>query len=267
MGDNWLSLGKCKSMNELDAGATPGFKGGEADARKATEALLQQLVGWQQKMYAQSRQRLLIVLQAMDTGGKDGLIRKVFSGVNQEGVQVKRFERPTPEELAHDYLWRVHPHVPTNGDITIFNRSHYEDVLVVRVNKLVPAKTWQRRYEHIRGFEQMLADEGTRILKFFLHIDRDEQRGRLQDRLDDPDKRWKFDPHDLEQRKLWDDYMVAYADAIRETDRKHAPWYIIPANHKWFRDLAVMGVVVDTLADMNPDYPPASFDLAAMKVV
>ncbi len=263
----WLPIGKKTSLTKLSADVTPGFKGEEASAREATEELRGELIDLQRKLYAEERQRLLIVLQAMDTGGKDGVIRKVFSGVNPLGVTVARFERPTPAELAHDYLWRVHPHVPGNGEIVIFNRSHYEDVLVVRTNKLKPKSIWSKRFEHLRNFERMLADEGTTIVKFYLHIDRDEQKERLQARLDDTSRNWKFDAHDLEQRKLWDDYMQAYRDAIVETDRKYAPWYVIPANKKWFRDWAVMRILVDTLRKMDPQYPKADFDPTTIRIV
>lgn len=256
----WLPLAATSSLLKLDAGSTPGFTGEESTAREQTEVLRTELVALQMRLYAESRQRLLVVLQAMDTGGKDGVIRKVFSGVNPLGVKVARFERPNNSELAHDYLWRVHPHVPANGEITIFNRSHYEDVLVVRVNGLVPKARWQHRYQHIRDFERMLADEGTTIIKFFLHIDRDEQARRLQARIDDPSRHWKFDPHDLEQRQHWNRYMTAFRDAIVETDRKRAPWYVIAANHKWYRDWAVMNILVRTLREMNPRFPPVSID-------
>lgn len=261
-----LELGKKQTLTDLSAGATPDFPGDETAARAATDALRDDLDRWQQRLYAENRQRLLVVVQAMDTGGKDGLIRKVFTGVNPIGVRVARFERPTSTELAHDYLWRVHHQVPSNGQIVIFNRSHYEDVLVVRVNELVPKKVWKKRYEHLRAFEKLLADEGTRIVKFYLHIDRDEQKRRLQERLDDPDKRWKFDPRDLDVRSRWDDYMAAYEEAIRETDTPYAPWYLIPANKKWFRDLAVMQTLVDTLADMNPKFPAPDYDPAKIVI-
>lgn len=262
----WLSIDKDTDLNALDAGATPGFKGDEAAAREQTEHLRKEMVSLQGRLYAESRQRLLVVLQAMDTGGKDGVIRKVFSGVNPLGVKVARFEKPSAAELAHDYLWRVHPHVPGNGEIVIFNRSHYEDVLVVRVNSLVPKARWKRRFEHIRDFERMLAEEGTTIIKFFLHIDRDEQARRLRARIEDPDRHWKFDASDLEQRKHWDRYMVAFRDAILETDRRLAPWFVIPANHKWYRDWAVMNVLVRTLKTMNPRYPTPSMDLSGVQV-
>ncbi len=263
----WLPVKADTSLFDLDASATPGFRGEEASAREQTDVLRTELVELQTRLYAESRQRLLLVLQAMDTGGKDGVIRKVFSGVNPLGVKVARFERPTEAELARDYLWRVHPHVPANGEIVIFNRSHYEDVLVVRVNSLVPKVHWKRRYDHIRQFERMLSDEGTTIVKVYLHIDRNEQARRLQARLDDPTRNWKFDPHDLEQRKHWNQYMAAFHDAIVETDRRYAPWYVIPANHKWYRDWAVMNILVRTLRDMNPQFPAATFDPSTIKII
>lgn len=263
----WAKFNSKSNLLKLDAGSTPGFDGPESEAREQTESLRARLVELQERLYAESRQRLLVVLQAMDTGGKDGLIRKVFSGVNPMGVKVARFERPTPRELAHDYLWRVHPQVPANGEIVIFNRSHYEDVLVVRVNGLAPKSRWEKRFGHIRDFERLLADEGTRVVKLFLHIDRDEQARRLQARLDDPAKNWKFDAHDLEQRKHWEAYMEAFKDAILETDRDFAPWYVIPANKKWYRDYAALRILVDTLEDMNPQYPKPDFDPESVRVV
>ena len=207
------------------------------------------------------------MLQAMDTGGKDGAIRKVFSGINPQGVDVARFGAPSALELSRDYLWRAHQKVPPKGKIVIFNRSHYEDVLVARVNDLVPQKVWKKRYAHLRNFEQMLVDEGTTILKFYLHIDAEEQRERLQARLDEPDKNWKFDEHDLEQRKHWKDYMRAFRDAIVETHQKDAPWFVIPANRKWFRDYAMLTIIVDALRKLDPKFPKADFDPAKIKIV
>ena len=262
----WLPIDATTDLGALDASATPGFRGEEASARELTDALRTELVALQARLYAESRQRLLVVLQAMDTGGKDGVIRRVFSGVNPQGVRVARFERPSAAELARDYLWRVHAQVPAAGEITIFNRSHYEDVLVVRVNELVPAARWRRRYAHIRAFERMLVDEGTTIVKCYLHIDRDEQARRLRARLEDPARHWKFDPHDVEQRRHWDRYMAAFREAILETDRRHAPWYAIPANRKWFRDLAIMSILVRTLRRMDPRYPPPRNDLAGVRI-
>lgn len=242
-----------------------------AGDKKAAEAELARLTDrlelLQEMLYADRRHRLLVVLQAMDTGGKDGTIRRVFDGVNPIGVRVASFKQPTPAELAHDYLWRVHPHVPGDGEIVIFNRSQYEDVLVVRVHNLVDKARWDRRYHHIVEFERMLADEGTTILKFFLHISKDEQRKRLQSRIDTPEKRWKFALGDLDERKLWDEYQRAYEDALSLTSTVHAPWYVVPANHKWYRDLVVATVLVDTLETMRLRWPEPEQDLEAVVVV
>ncbi|MEZ4640879.1 MAG: polyphosphate kinase 2 family protein, partial [Caldilineaceae bacterium] len=209
----------------------------------------------QETLYAQGKHKLLIVLQALDTGGKDGAIRHVFDGVNPQGVKVVPFKVPTPIELAHDYLWRVHPHTPARGEMVIFNRSHYEDVLVVRVHNLVPEDVWSRRYEHINAFEKLLADEGTTILKFYLHISKPEQKERLQARLDDPSKHWKFRAGDLAERKLWPDYMAAYEAVLNRTSTEWAPWYIVPADRKWYRNLVISEVLVKTLEDLNLHYP------------
>ncbi len=201
------------------------------------------------------------MLQAMDTGGKDGAIRKVFEGVNPQGVHVANFKKPTEEELAHDYLWRVHSHTPGDGEIAVFNRSHYEDVLVVRVLELAPEEVWRPRYDHIVAFEQLLVDEGTTIVKFYLHISKEEQAERLQVRLDDPAKRWKFNTGDLEHRKLWDDYMAAFEEAIARTSTTQAPWYVVPANHKWYRDIVIARTLVATLRGLDLHYPPPEDDL------
>ena len=265
----WIELDKGSAADvllKLPGGKTPGFDGNEEAAEQASDKLREELVTLQERLFAEEKHKVLVVLQAMDTGGKDGAIRKVFSGVNPQGVRVARFAAPTPEELAHDYLWRVHREVPAKGQIVVFNRSHYEDVLVVRVNDLAPAKVWKRRYEHLRNFERMLVDEGTTILKFYLHIDKEEQRERLQARLDEPDKNWKFDEHDLEQRKHWKDYMAAFRDAIVETHRKDAPWFVIPANHKWFRDYAILKIIVGALKKLDPEYPKPDFDPKQIKV-
>ncbi|MCB0074803.1 MAG: polyphosphate kinase 2 family protein, partial [Caldilineaceae bacterium] len=184
-------------------------------------------------------------------------IRHVFDGVNPQGVKVASFKKPTPEELAHDYLWRIHKQTPGDGEIVIFNRSHYEDVLVVRVHNLVPPDIWGKRYEHIRAWEKMLADEGTTILKFFLHISKEEQKERLQARLDEPEKHWKFSSADLAERKRWDDYQAAYEAMLTKTSTDYAPWYIVPANRKWYRNLVISKVIIDTLEGLNMTYPPA----------
>jgi PPK2 family polyphosphate:nucleotide phosphotransferase len=197
----------------------------------------------------------------MDTGGKDGTIRHVFEGVNPLGVKVASFKVPTQEELGHDFLWRVHKQTPAKGEITIFNRSHYEDVLVVRVHQLVPPDVWRGRYARINDFERMLAEEGTTILKFFLHISKEEQKKRLQARLDERDKRWKFNVGDLKERRLWSAYMEAYVDAIGKTSTQWAPWYIVPANHKWYRNLVVCTVIVETLKSLKMRYPEPEVNL------
>jgi PPK2 family polyphosphate:nucleotide phosphotransferase len=242
------------------------FAGGKQDGEKATARLNKRLEELQETLWADRRHRLLVVLQAMDTGGKDGTIRKVFEGVNPAGVRVATFKAPTASELAHDYLWRVHPHVPGDGEITIFNRSHYEDVLVVRVHDLVPRERWEKRYGHLADFERMLSDEGTTIVKFFLHISKDEQRRRLQARIDDPTKHWKFSLGDLEERRLWDDYQRAYEDAISNTSTRFAPWYVVPANRKWYRDLVVASVLVKALEAMELRPPEPEQDLAGLVV-
>jgi PPK2 family polyphosphate:nucleotide phosphotransferase len=221
-----------------------------------TDRLQQKLCDLQEKLYAQASQSLLIVLQAMDTGGKDGTIKKVFEGINPQGVRVTAFKAPTLNELSQDFLWRVHPHVPPRGYIGIFNRSHYEDVLVVRVNNLAPNKVWEKRYDHINNFEQLLVDNRTRIVKFYLHISKDEQKDRLQSRLDNHDKNWKFSVGDLPVRQQWDVYMEAYEAALTRCNTEAAPWYIVPANRKWYRDWFVTRTIVETLEAMKPAFPP-----------
>jgi PPK2 family polyphosphate:nucleotide phosphotransferase len=198
---------------------------------------------------------VLLVFQAMDAAGKDGTIKHVLSGVNPQGCQVWAFKVPTEEELSHDFLWRVHAKTPRKGQITIFNRSHYEDVVVVRVKSIVPEKVWRARYDEINDFEDLLRTAGTRVVKFYLHISRDEQKGRLQSRLDNPDKHWKFAVGDLAERERWDDYMAAYEDAINKCTTEHAPWYVVPANKKWYRNLVIARAIVDTLENMDPRYP------------
>jgi PPK2 family polyphosphate:nucleotide phosphotransferase len=236
------------------------------EGRRASKDLAKRLEELQEVFYADGRHSLLVVLQAMDTGGKDGTIRRVFEGVNPVGVKVASFKKPTDVELAHDYLWRVHPHTPAKGEIVIFNRSHYEDVLVVRVKKLVEPERWTRRYQHISDFEQLLIDEGTTIRKFFLHISKEEQRARLQERIDNPEKRWKFHEGDLEERKLWDGYQQAYADMLGRTSTEQAPWYVVPADRKWYRDLVVASVLVETLESLNLAYPQPDADLSGLTV-
>lgn len=224
-------------------------------AQAETDRLREKLDVLQERLYAESQQSLLCIFQAMDTGGKDGVIEKVFEGINPQGAHVTGFKVPTPEELAHDFLWRIHQHTPSRGYIGIFNRSHYEQVLVVRVNELAPKKVWKKHYDQINDFERLLADSGTRILKFYLHISKDEQKQRLLDRLADPEKRWKFSIGDLPVRERWDDYMQAYEDLLERCNTQYAPWFIVPANHKWYRDLVVMRAIVGALENMNPQFP------------
>jgi PPK2 family polyphosphate:nucleotide phosphotransferase len=251
-------------LTDLDPADTTGIE--KAAARAETKELNRRLESLQELLYAEGKHKVLIVLQAMDAAGKDGTIRHVFDRVNPQGVKVASFKKPTSKEMAHDYLWRVHEHTPGIGEVTIFNRSHYEDVLIVRVLGLVPEERWSRRYGHIRAFEQLLADEGTTILKFYLHITKEEQRARLQARLDDPNKHWKFDVGDLDQRKLWDDYMAAYETAMSETSTDQAPWYVIPAEHKWFRNLVISRILVSTLEGLNMAFPEQKEDLSGLVV-
>ena len=245
---------------------TDGFEGTKDDRAALLASLNEQLSDLQQMLYAESKHKVLVVLQGMDTSGKDGTIKHVFHTINPLGVRVANFKRPNDVELAHDYLWRVHEEAPRNGRITIFNRSHYEDVLVVRVNDLVPAKVWQRRFEHIRNFEQMLADEGPTIIKLFLHISKDEQRARLQERLDNPAKHWKFEHGDVTERAHWDAYTEAYEQAIAETSTADAPWYIIPGDHKWYRNLVVSQLLVEKLESLDMRYPEPVDGIAGITI-
>ncbi len=239
-----------------DTRSKQGFEGGKVEGKEALKPLNATLAELQTRLWAESKQKLLIVLQAMDTGGKDGTIRSVFEGVNPQGVRVWGFGVPTEWELAHDYLWRIHQRTPENGGITIFNRSHYEDVLVVRVKDLAPEERWRKRYGHIVDFERLLTDEGTTVVKLFLYISKEEQKERLEARLQEPDKRWKFNTADLEDRKLWDDFALAYEEALSRTSTEHAPWYVVPADRKWYRDLVVASILIQTLEMMDPHYPP-----------
>jgi len=258
--------GEKVKLSEWDPNDTAGFKGGKKEGLAEVENLNTKLEELQELLFAEHKHKVLIILQAMDTGGKDGVIRRVFDGVNPQGVRVAGFKVPTQEELDHDYLWRVHKLTPGKGEMVIFNRSHYEDVLVVRVHRIVPPEVWKQRYEQINAFERHLAENGTTILKFFLHIDRDEQKERLQARLEDPTKRWKFRLGDLEERKHWGEYMEAYEEALSKTSTGHAPWYIVPANRKWYRDLVISSVLVKTLEDLGMTYPEPEENLDGVVV-
>lgn len=220
----------------------------------------------QTQFYAEGKHRLLVVFQAMDTGGKDGSIRSVFEKMDPQGIRVASFKRPSSEELAHDYLWRVHKQIPQDGEVVIFNRSHYEDILAVRVREIFPEAVWSKRYDHIVNFEQMLADEGTTIVKIFLHISKEEQKERLQARLDEPAKNWKFNPGDLDDRALWPKFMDAYEGVLGKTSTDVAPWYVIPADRKWYRNLVISKIIIDTMKSLNMEYPPVDFDPATITI-
>jgi len=249
-----IANGKTK-LSAIDPRSTCSFSGDKAATVPIFAELNAQLVELQQVLYAEHKHKILVVLQATDTGGKDGVIRKVFSGVNPMGVHVASFKVPTEQESNHDYLWRVHQRVPGNGEMVIFNRSHYEDVLITRVEGWIDDRTAKRRFRQINDFEAMLAEEGTIILKFFLHISKEEQKERLQDRLDYKAKNWKFNPGDLVARGKWDDYQRVYEEAINATSSPHAPWYVVPADRNWVRDLYICSVIVSTLRNLDMRYP------------
>jgi PPK2 family polyphosphate:nucleotide phosphotransferase len=258
--------GETLNLKQQDPNDKSLFPISKKEGKKLLLQLNQELEALQELLYAEYKHKLLIVLQAMDTGGKDGVIRHVFEGVNPQGVKVASFKVPTRQELDHDFLWRIHKHTPEKGQIVIFNRSHYEDVLVVRVHNLVPEEVWSRRYEHIRSFEKMLADEGTTILKFYLHIDQEEQKERLQARLDDPSKNWKFSIGDLDERKLWDQYLAAFEDALVNTTTEAAPWYVVPANRKWYRNLVISTIIIEKLKSLKMSYPEPEDNLDGIMI-
>ena len=259
-----VAPGSKVDLGDFDAGATFGR---EKDAAEAElDKVLARLEDLQARLWAEGKHRVLVVMQGIDAAGKDGTIRVIAGAFNPQGTPVTSFKVPSPAELAHDYLWRVHRQVPGKGEIGIFNRSHYEEVLVVRVHELVPEERWRKRYGHIRDFERMLTDEGVTIVKFFLAIDKDEQRARFQERVDDPAKRWKFSFGDLEERKRWDDYRAAFEEMLEETSTPYAPWYLVPGNRNWLRNLAVGEILADTLDDLEPAYPPAQEGAEGVKV-
>jgi PPK2 family polyphosphate:nucleotide phosphotransferase len=255
-----VAPGSKVTLGKIDAGFKDKHEN-HASAMGELEHYTRRLAELQYLMYAENRRSLLIVLQAMDAGGKDGTINHVFAALNPQGCAVHGFKAPSSEELAHDYLWRIHKAAPQRGQVGIFNRSHYEDVLVVRVHKLVPKEVWPRRYGEINAFERQLADNGTHILKFYLHIDRDEQLARFKQRIDDPTRHWKISESDYAERARWDDYQQAFEDAIGRCSTDYAPWYIIPANHKWFRNLAVSQILVETMESLEMKFPPPSVDI------
>jgi PPK2 family polyphosphate:nucleotide phosphotransferase len=240
----------------IDPDESEGYRK-KKDVAKALAHQRERIKALQSRLYAEHRRALLIVLQAMDTGGKDGTIKGVFAGVNPQGCQVWSFKAPSAEESDHDFLWRYHAKTPPRGMITIFNRSHYEDVLVVRVKNLVPEDVWRPRYEAINEFEEVLTESGVTVLKFFLHISKDEQKRRLESRRENPDKRWKFSVNDIKERRYWDDYQAAYEDALNNCSTAYAPWYVVPANKKFYRNLVIARTIADTLEVLDPQYPAA----------
>jgi len=253
-----INAGSSVSLKDFATADDGGME--ESDARAQFEQLKKRMEDLQEVIYAQCQHALLVVLQAMDTGGKDSTIRSVFTGFNPAGCRVANFKAPNESERLHDFLWRVHQRAPRLGQIVVFNRSHYEDVLIARVRELVPKARWKRRYKHINDFEEMLSDEGVHIVKFFLHISKDYQKRRLQKRLDNPSKHWKFDPGDLEERKRWDDYQSAYEKALARCSTERAPWYVIPAEIRWYRDLLIARALVETLESMDLRFPQSTID-------
>jgi PPK2 family polyphosphate:nucleotide phosphotransferase len=243
-----------KNKHESQDSAAPEFR-----------THIERIAKLQYLLYADGSQSLLVVLQALDAGGKDGVVRHVFTAMNPQGTFVFSFKQPSQLEASHDFLWRAHLRTPAKGEVVIFNRSHYEDVLVARVHKLVPKHVWSKRYELINDFEQMLAEDGTRILKFYLHISPEEQLKRFKQRLEDPRRHWKISENDYSERELWSDYIEAFEEAMEKTSTKHAPWYVIPSNHKWFRNLAISEIVADTLEAMNLKLPPTKVDIAEIR--
>ena len=258
--------GKRVALAEIDPASTDGAPGGKAKTVAAFPKLHAEQLALQARLWAEARRSLLVVLQGMDGSGKDGSVSHVFQGVNPQATRAVSFKQPSHEELAHDFLWRVHRQTPAAGETAIFNRSHYEDVVIVRVHRLVPGKIWKARYRTINEFERGLVESGTAVVKIFLHISQAEQLERFRARLDDPTKRWKFRTGDLEERKRWDDYVAAFEDMLERCSTDVAPWYVIPANRKWFRNLAVAEILADTLDELKPRYPEPEEDLTGVVV-
>ena len=257
--------GEKVDLASFDCGATFGRQKDEADDILA--ANLARLTELQARIWAEAKHAVLIVLQGIDAAGKDGTINVIAGAFNPQGTPVTSFKEPTAEELAHDFLWRIHAAVPGKGDIGIFNRSHYEQVLIVRVHNLEPEARWRNHYREIRDWERMLTDEGVTILKFFLAIDKDTQRQRFQDRVDDPTKSWKFKPGDVAERKFWDDYTAAFEEMLTETSTEFAPWYLVPSNRNWLRNLAISEIVADAIDELNPQYPAPVPGIVGLKII
>ena len=261
-----INPGQTVDISQLDPDGESTAEVKKGDSKNETKKLIRKLDGLQEQLFAEHAHRLLVVLQAMDTGGKDGVIRRIFEGVNPSGVRVAHFRQPSQDEVDHGFLWRVYEQIPTIGEIVIFNRSHYEGVLVERVHNLVPKSVWEGRYQEINEFEKILAHEGITILKFFLHIDSEEQKRRIEERLADPTKEWKFSDDDVQERKHWDDYMKAYEAVLSCTSTEYSPWYAVPSNHRWLRDLVVSSLVVETLEGFKMKYPKLPSNLKKVKI-
>lgn len=263
----WVKPGAEVDLVKIDGGEKALFKGvGKEEIQRQFDELQDKLQELQKRLYAQNKHRILVVMQAMDTGGKDGCIKHVFSRIDPQGIHVRSFKKPSEEELSYDFLWRVHSKVPHRGQLVIFNRSHYEDIIAVRVKKIFPDEVWKRRQRHVVEFERMLAEEGTTIVKIFLHISKDEQKKRLEARLADPVKHWKINPDDLVDRARWDDFMRAYEDVMQKTSTEFAPWYVVPADRKWYRNLCVARIMLDTLKKLNMEYPAINWDPKTIKI-
>jgi len=256
-----IGPGKPVDLNDWDPDDTSASPWKKKDAKEESDKLDNKLDQLQEMLYVEHKRSLLIVLQGMDTSGKDGVIRSVFQGVNPSGVRVVHYRQPSEEEKDHGFLWRAYKQIPGKGELTIFNRSHYEGVLVERVHNIVPKEVWQKRYEEINEFEQLVSQEGNTILKFFLHIGFEEQKKRILARIQDPTKEWKFSEDDIRERKFWPEYMKAYQDALTKTSTNSAPWFLIPSNHKWFRDILVASIIVETLESFKMSYPKIPKDL------
>jgi PPK2 family polyphosphate:nucleotide phosphotransferase len=262
-----VKTGAKLSFDQLESCDKVLFDGdGKGDFEPQFDVLQSQLQQLQKRLYAQNKHRVLVVMQAMDTGGKDGCIKHVFSRIDPQGIHVRSFKKPSAEELAHDFLWRVHAQVPSRGQLVIFNRSHYEDIIAVRVKKIFPDEVWKRRQRHVIEFERMLAEEGTTIVKIFLHISKDEQKRRLESRLQNPSKHWKFNPDDLADRARWSEFMEAYEDVISKTSTDLAPWYVVPADRKWYRNLCVARIMLDTMKGLGMEFPAIDWDPKSIRI-
>ena len=259
-----VETGERPRLSKIDASYTGKHESHEK-ALPEIQAHLERMDKLQNLLYADGSKSLLVVLQALDAAGKDGVIRHLFSGMNPQGTSVVGFKQPSKSEAAHDFLWRAHLRTPGKGEVVVFNRSYYVDVLVVRVHKLVPKSVWSKRYDLINDFESMLSQNGTTILKFYLHISPEEQLSRFKQRLDDPSRQWKISESDYTERELWPQYVEAYEDAMAATSTKHAPWYVIPSNHKWFRNLAISQIISDTMGEMGLKLPPVHVDIADIR--